>query len=120
MTYQMITTPLGETLVVLPLADFEALCHQKDSMDHRQVMKALEHGDEEILTAEEAELFLAASTPLAFWRKKRKLTQKQLAESVGISQGYVASLEAGTRSGDAHLTKRLAHALKVSMDDLVP
>ena len=62
---------------------------------------------------------LAAPTPLAFWRKKRGMTQASLGEAVGISQSYVASLETGDRKGDPSLFKRLADALKVKMEDIV-
>ena len=62
---------------------------------------------------------LAAPTPLAFWRRKRGLTQTQLAEHVGISQNYVASLEKGDRKGDPALFKKLATALAVPMENLI-
>ena len=119
MTYQTIKTPAGETLVVLPLADFELLLDGRDAALHGKTMEAEARGEIEWLTPEVTLEFVAATTPLAFWRAKRALTQTALATQAGISQSYLASLEAGKRKGDPALFKRLARVLRVSMDDLV-
>jgi ribosome-binding protein aMBF1 (putative translation factor) len=119
MTYQTIKTPAGETLVVLPLADFEALRDAADAAAHQRAMAALANGDEELLTAEETTALVEAAAPLAFWRRHRGLTQKDLATKAGISQSYVAALEAGDRKGDPALLKKLAEILKLRMEDLV-
>jgi ribosome-binding protein aMBF1 (putative translation factor) len=119
MTYQTIKTPAGETLVVLPLADYEALLDATNAQAHARAMAALANGTEEELTAEETAAFVDAPTPLAFWRRKRGLTQAALAARAGISQSYIAGLEAGDRKGDAGLIKRLAGILKLRMEDLV-
>jgi transcriptional regulator with XRE-family HTH domain len=82
-------------------------------------MAAVARGEQDMLTAEETVAALDASTPLAFWRVKRGLTQKQLGQGVGVSQSYIADLEAGRRKGDAVLVKRLARTLRLRMEDLV-
>ena len=90
-----------------------------DTDAHLRTMQSIERGEQEILTAEEVREALSAPTPLAFWRRKRGLTQKTLSQHIGVSQSYVADLEAGRRKGDPALIKRLAKALKVRMEDLV-
>lgn len=90
-----------------------------DAALHEATMAAVARGGQEWLTTEEIVAASAAPTPLAFWRAKRGLTQKQLSQAVGVSQSYVADLEAGRRKGDAALVKRLAHALRVRTEDLV-
>lgn len=75
--------------------------------------------EDETLTLDEALAFAEAPTPLHFWRRKREITQAQLAEHVGIAQSYVASLEKGERKGDPGLFKKLASALNVPMEMLV-
>ena len=119
MTYQTIKTPGGETLVVLPLAEFESLRDAADAADHLRSMAALDSGEEERLTPEETQALIEAPTPLAFWRKKRGLTQAALAKLCDISQSYLAGLEGGDREGSPVLIKRLAEALKLRMEDLV-
>jgi DNA-binding XRE family transcriptional regulator len=82
-------------------------------------LAAVRSGAEETLSLEEAEEMLGAKSPLAFWRKKRGLSQGALAKDAGISQSYLAGLEAGDRKGNPALIKRLAHALALRMEDLV-
>jgi len=64
--------PAGETLVVLPLAEFEALRDAADAAAHARSMADLASGKEELLTAQEALALAEARTPLAFWRNKRR------------------------------------------------
>jgi DNA-binding XRE family transcriptional regulator len=87
-----------------------------DATAHEVIMAAVARGEQEMLGAEET---VAAPTPLAFWRVRRGLTQKQPSQTAGVSQSYVAGLEAGRRKGDAALLERLAHTLRLRMEDLV-
>jgi transcriptional regulator with XRE-family HTH domain len=63
--------------------------------------------------------YLAAPTPLAFWRKKRGYTQASLAAEAGLSQPYVAQMEGGQRVGDVTTLAKLARLLRVRIEDLV-
>lgn len=123
MTHQIITTPAGERFAFLPAAEFEALSealHEAlEAAEHANALRAVASGDLETLTDDEVTKALIATTPLAFWREKRDITQKALGAMVGIGQSYVASLERGDRKGDPALFKRLASALRVRMEDLV-
>ena len=119
MTIQTIKTAAGETLVILPLEEYEALENAADAARHAAIMAKLERGESETLTPKEVKALLAAPTPLAFWRRKRGLTQAVLAKHAGISQSYLASLETGRRKGDPALIKRLAQALALRMEELV-
>jgi DNA-binding XRE family transcriptional regulator len=94
----------------------------KAALDMREMIDAaasVAHGEQEMLTAQETAAALAAPTPVAFWRVKRGLTQRQLGQTVGVSQSYVADLEAGRSKGETALIKRLAQALHLRMEDLV-
>jgi predicted transcriptional regulator len=86
-----------------------------DATVHEATMAAVARGEQEMLAAEET---VAAPTQLTFWRAKRGLTEKQLSQTVGLSQSYIADLEAGRRKGDAALLERLAQALRLRMEDL--
>jgi transcriptional regulator with XRE-family HTH domain len=63
---------------------------------------------------------LAARTPLAFWRKKRGLTQTDLATAAGIAQGFLSEIESGLKTGDVTVLQRIASALGISLLELVP
>jgi len=113
-------TPSGEEIVILAAADYDRLVEEiEDRRDHALADKALAEGGEWLTDSEMDEL-LAAPTPLAFWRKRRSLTQEALAQTVGVSQSYVAQIETGKRTGEIGLYGRLAEALSLKIEDLVP
>jgi DNA-binding XRE family transcriptional regulator len=114
---QIIVSPSGEELVVLPRRDYEDLI---DALSAQKIEAALVNGREELLADEEASALLEAPTLLAFWRKKRGKTQSQLAAEVGVSQNFLSDLERGKAKGEVTLYARLARQLGVSIDDLVP
>jgi len=114
---QIITSPSGEELVVLPRDDYENLV---DALAVRKVDAALAAGSEELLSAEETAALVGAPVPLAFWRKKRGKTQSQLALEIGVSQNFLSDLERGKATGDVTLYAKLARCLGVQIEDLVP
>lgn len=116
MGVQTIRTPGGEELVLLGRQDYEDLI---DARDHAAALAQVAAGTMATLSAAELDEFLAAPTPLAFWRRKRCLTQAQLAEQAGLSQPYLAQIEGGKRQGDPGTLLTLARALRVRMEDLV-
>jgi transcriptional regulator with XRE-family HTH domain len=63
--------------------------------------------------------YLTATTPLAFWRKRTGKTQAALAAEVGVSQPFLAQIEAGTRDGTVRVLARIARALRLRIEDLV-
>jgi DNA-binding XRE family transcriptional regulator len=114
---QIITSPSGEELVVVPRRDYEDLV---DTLLARRADAALASGREELLTAEETAALVAGAAPLAFWRKKRGKTQTQLAAEIGVSQNFLSDLERGKAKGDVTLFAKLARCLDVTIEDLVP
>lgn len=116
MSPQTIVSPSGDELVVLSRQEYQDLL---DARDHAAAMREVAAGAD-TLTDAELDEYLAAPTPLAYWRKHRGMTQTQLAAQVDISQPYLAQLEAGKRVGDAKLCARLAEELRLRIEDLVP
>ena len=119
----MTKTPGGEDIVILSRAEYEALTAESedrtDAARARAVLAHLEAGEEELLTGAELDALLAAPTPLAFWRRKRGLTQAVLAREAGIAQGFLSEIEAGKKTGDVGTLRRIAQALNIRLDDLV-
>jgi DNA-binding XRE family transcriptional regulator len=120
---QRIKSPSGEDMVVLSAADYERLVEaaedQRDSEIAERSRKAIERGEIETLTSAEAKQLLAAKSPLAFWRKKRGLTQGSLSKASGVAQGFISEIEAGNKPGTAAALKKLAAVLKLTVDDLI-
>jgi DNA-binding XRE family transcriptional regulator len=116
-------TPAGEDIVILPAAEFERLVDlAEDARDIRDAEKALaeiEAGTAELLSRADVQAYLDSPSPLAFWRKRRGLTQAALAESVGVSQAYMAQIESAKRTADIRVYQRLAKRLGVTLDDIV-
>ena len=112
---QIITSPAGEELVVLPRQDYEDLV---DALAASKAHASIAAG-EELLTSEETAAYVAAPSPLAFWRKKRGLTQEMLATSAGVSQNFLSDIERGKAKGDVTLYIKLAKRLGLAVEDLV-
>lgn len=53
------------------------------------------------------------------YREDRKLYQVELADIVGVSTGYIGSIEQGVRSPSLKVLKKIAKALKVSPKELL-
>ena len=123
MTKQIITTPGGERLVILPEADFDVLLaaaeDAADSEAIRRFEEKLAAGEEEFIPAEYVYRMLDGENRVAVWREFRGLTSKQLAEAAGITQAYLSQIETGKRDGTVGTMKKIAEALKVGIDDLV-
>lgn len=116
-------SPGGEDIVILSRAEYEKLTDAREDMADasraHSIMARVTAGTENVLTSDELDAYLKAATPLAFWRRKRNLTQAALAQQVGVAQGYISEIEAKRKSGDVATLKRIARALGISLDDLV-
>ncbi len=104
-------------LVTIPRQEYEDLV---DARDRALAMCGVATGAMETLTEAEMDAYLSAPSPLAFWRRRRGLTQAALAAELGVSQPYLAQIETGQRTGDVRLYARMAKVLRVRMEDLVP
>ena len=117
----MTKSPKGDDIVILSRKEYDRLlaAADEDVIDAAMAKKAIARNEETLSEAEVGEL-LAARTPLAFWRKKRGLTQTDLAKAVGIAQGFLSEIESGLKTGDVTVLQRIASALEVSLLELVP
>ncbi|MBX3569125.1 MAG: helix-turn-helix transcriptional regulator [Rhizobiaceae bacterium] len=123
-TIQIIHSPSGDELVVLPRAEYEALVAaaaegEEDAADvamydaRKADLAAEAHPT---LPAEVGALLLRGDTRPRALRKWRAVPQFQLAASADIAQGYLSDLENGRRSGSAETIAGLAKALDVPPD----
>ena len=117
----MTKSPKGDDIVILSRKEYDRLlaAADEDAVDAAIAKKAIARNEETLSEAEVNEL-LAARTPLAFWRKKRGLTQTELAKAAGIAQGFLSEIESGLKTGDVTVLQRIAIALEISLLELVP
>ena len=91
-----------------------------DARDTEAAMRAIGAGKLPTIPDEAMDAFLAAPTPLAFWRTYRGLTQGTLAEASGISHSTLAQLESGVdQSAGGAIYALLARRLGIRMEDLL-
>ena len=113
---------MGSDTITLTRAEYDDLI---DARDHAVAMREVATGAMETLSDADVDACLAAPSPLAFWRKRRRLTQAALAAAAGITQPYLAQpylaqIERGVRGGDVVLYAKFAQALRVRIEDLAP
>jgi transcriptional regulator with XRE-family HTH domain len=62
----------------------------------------------------------AYENPIRVLREWRAMTQAELVVKIGITRGYLSDLEAGKRKGPVALHQKIAQALGVPIDLLLP
>lgn len=115
---QIIRTPSGEELVVLPRAEYEALIKAADEdADDVAIYDArkaeLLAGRDGALPEAVSRLLLKSNSRLKAIRLWRKMSQVELAKLVGVGQGYLSDIETGRRQGSQEVLKSLAERLNV-------
>jgi Helix-turn-helix len=120
---QIIRTPSGEELVVLPRAEYEALLeradHEAEDVDDVAIYdarKAELSAGGVVLPPEVSAAILRGESRLKAIRNWRDETQLHLNFITGISQGYLSDLESGRRTGTPETITKLAQALNVPVE----
>jgi DNA-binding XRE family transcriptional regulator len=106
---------------VVSIEDWERIIDALDDLE--DIFFLEEHQadpSEEFLPPEMVDALLNGENPIRVRRKHRGLSQQQAAGAAGISKAYLSQLEAGKREASERVIKRLAKALRVDVDDLVP
>jgi len=123
MTAQFIMTATGERLVVLPEAEYAALLaiaeDAEDGEIVREFRRKLAAGEEELVPSAVVDRILNGENLVRVWREHRGLTVSALAQMAGIAQPYLSQIETGKREGTLQTMKKIADALKITLDDLV-
>ena len=92
----------------------------------RTVLKALSveariaSGEEELIPAQVVDRLIDRESPLRVWREYRDLSQSALARASGVNRVQIVEIEAGRNSGSVHTLRKLADALRIAVDDLIP
>ncbi|KAI94098.1 XRE family transcriptional regulator [Rhodomicrobium udaipurense JA643] len=120
---QTLVTPNGERLVVLPEAEYNRLMELVEDAEDAasiELFKArLARGAEEFLPDWFVKRSIDGENRLKLWREYRGLTMAALAEKSGVRQPFISEIEAGKKEGSVATLKKLADALRVTVDDLI-
>ncbi len=119
---QIINTPAGEEMAVLPLEEYKRLLRSAEELvdirAYDEAIQRLAGGQDEMLPAEFADRILDRESAVRVWREYRKLSVKDLARRAKISASYLSQIEGGSRAGSLPTMKALAEALRLDLDDL--
>ena len=118
-TMQRITTPKGETLVMLSESEYERLVDLADVAIADRVMANVAAGRDEFIPSEIVDRLLDGENKMKVWRGHRGLSARELAERTGLSASYISEIESGRKEGSISALKKIAAALGLDLDDLV-
>ena len=118
-TMQRITTPKGETLVMLSESEYERLVDLADVAIADRVMANVAAGRDEFIPSEIVDRLLDGENKVKVWRGHRGLSARELAEKAGLSASYISEIESGRKEGSISALKKIAEALRLDLDDLV-
>ena len=110
--------------VTISRAEYERLCALEEEFADIQAALSVEariaSGEEELIPAQVVDRLLDRESPLRVWREYRALSQSALARASGVNRVQIVEIEAGRNSGSVHTLRKLADALRVAVDDLIP
>jgi len=118
-----------EDTVTLRRADFDALIEALDDVEDTAALIAAGSREVEVgkqaaradhLAVEFVLRLVAGEHPVRIWREHRAVSSQTLAETAGISRSYIAEIEGHKKPGSIAAYRRMATALGVTVDDLVP
>lgn len=106
---------------VIPWCEYErlAIADGAAGLSDEELYDRAKEKAEESFPVELADRLLAGHNAIRVFRDHRGLTQKQLAEAVGIHPMYLSQIETGRRTGSARTLAAIAAALRVDIDDLI-
>ena len=127
---QIILTPGGERLAIVPADEYEALVAraampEKDDRDDLRridaVAEEVAKGQSNPMPVEAFKRILDGESPVRVWRQLRGLTGTELARRAGVVPSAVSNIETGgRRAGSVRTLRKLAKVLEVDVDELLP
>ena len=115
---QVIVDETGRpTFAVIPWSDYERLAAIDEDAEDAALC---DHAKaQEMFPSEVADQIVDGENPIRVFREYRGMTQKQLAQTVGVSSLYLSQIERGNRNGSVATLTAIAKALDVDLDLLV-
>lgn len=123
--------PIAQTddTVTLRRADFQAMLDAVADAEDVAALRTAEAREKEIgkaaaradhLPVELVLRLLAGEHPVRIWRDHRGLSPQALADLAGIARSYLVEIEGRRKPGSVAAYRRLAKALGLTVDDLLP
>jgi DNA-binding XRE family transcriptional regulator len=110
-------------MVTISRAEYEHLRQAEEELAaiaaFERVTADLAAGREEMIPDPFATRLINRENALRVYRDFRGLTQEALAQASGVNRVQIADIEAGRKTGSVATLRKLADALKLTIDDLV-
>lgn len=106
----------GKAYVLLSEEDYEDMI---DTIEAQAIMARIAAGEETWPHELVVEL-MSTDSRIRTYRTYRGMSVSELAAAAGISQPYLSEIENGRKTGSVDVLKRIAAALRVELDDIVP
>ena len=120
---QIIHDDAGQPMfAVLPWREYVRLAKEEAAealLSDKEIYDLAKEEEGESFPIEVADRLLAGISPIKVYREHRGMSQKELAAATNISSVYLSQIETGRRIGSARTLASIAHALEVSLDDLL-
>ena len=116
---QIIRSPTGEEMVVLPKAEYDALLQQleeaEEDADDRAMydLRKAELGAAPPLPSAVSSAMLRGDSLLKALREWKGMTQSNLAKASGLGQGYLSDMENRKRTASKETLERIAKILQL-------
>ena len=114
---------MSETIAI-PRLEYERLLAVEEDFADIQAALTVEaqiaSGVEELVPSHVADRLIDGESPLRVWREYRALSQSALARISGVNRVQIVEIEAGRGNGSVHTLRKLADALGIAVDDIVP
>ena len=123
--------PIAQTddTVTLRRADFEMMLEAVEDAEDIMALRTTEAREKEIgkeaaradyLPSELVMRLMAGEHPVRIWREQRGLSPRALADKAGVGRSYLVEIEGHKKPGSVAAYRRLANALGLAIDDLLP
>ena len=116
------STPGGEEMVIIAKEQYQQIIEDAvDAALARRIQEEISNGDGEYLPRDFAMKLLDSDDhPVRLWRIFRGYNAKQLAEMADITPPMLSSIENKKANAGLSVFIKLAKALDVKIDDLIP
>ena len=106
--------------VTIPRAEYEQLVAAKEQLEDIQAYQAWLSNPGPSFPADIVEKIIDGEHPLAVMRQWRGLSQQELAVRADVSRVQIGGIETRGATGSVETLKKLANALDLTIDDIVP
>lgn len=106
-------------MITITRAEYDRLREAADNLADIEAYTRAMAANEESISAEAVKRMVDGESPVRVYRELRQMTQSALATASGVNRVQIADIEAKRSRGSIETMRKLAEALKVTIDDLV-